>query len=79
MVRISLVPALTPLYLYVSIFRSICAVPNVIIIIIIIIIITQDCSAQTISKVKEFLKFDFTISLPFSRLSLISDHVIMLI
>jgi len=29
MVRISLVPALTPLYLYVSTFRSMCAVPNV--------------------------------------------------
>jgi len=28
MVRISLVPALTPLYLYVSSFRSMCAVPN---------------------------------------------------
>ena len=28
MVRISLVPALTPLYLYVSTFRSMCAVPN---------------------------------------------------
>jgi len=28
MVLISLVPALTPLYLYVSIFRSMCAVPN---------------------------------------------------
>jgi hypothetical protein len=27
-VRISLVPALTPLYLYVSTFRSMCAVPN---------------------------------------------------
>jgi hypothetical protein len=29
MVRISLVPVLTPLYLYVSTFRSMCAVPNV--------------------------------------------------
>jgi len=29
MVLISLVPALTPLYLYVSTFRSMCAVPNV--------------------------------------------------
>ena len=28
MVRISLVPALTPLYLYVSTFRSRCAVPS---------------------------------------------------
>ena len=28
MVRISLVPVLTPLYLYVSTFRSMCAVPN---------------------------------------------------
>jgi hypothetical protein len=28
MVRILLVPALTPLYLYVSTFRSVCAVPN---------------------------------------------------
>jgi len=28
MVLISLVPALTPLYLYVSTFRSMCAVPN---------------------------------------------------
>jgi hypothetical protein len=28
MVRISLIPALTPLYLYVSTFRSMCAVPN---------------------------------------------------
>jgi hypothetical protein len=28
MVRISLVPALTPLYLYVSTFRSMCEVPN---------------------------------------------------
>jgi hypothetical protein len=28
MVRISLVPALTPLYLYVSTFRSMCAVPS---------------------------------------------------
>jgi hypothetical protein len=28
MVRISLVPALTPLYLYVSTFRSMCSVPN---------------------------------------------------
>jgi hypothetical protein len=28
MVPISLVPALTPLYLYVSTFRSMCAVPN---------------------------------------------------
>jgi hypothetical protein len=28
MVHISLVPALTPLYLYVSTFRSMCAVPN---------------------------------------------------
>jgi len=28
MVRILLVPALTPLYLYVSTFRSMCAVPN---------------------------------------------------
>ena len=28
MVRISLVPALTPLYLYVITFRSMCAVPN---------------------------------------------------
>jgi len=28
MVRISLVLALTPLYLYVSTFRSMCAVPN---------------------------------------------------
>jgi uncharacterized membrane protein len=28
MVRISLVPALTPVYLYVSTFRSMCAVPN---------------------------------------------------
>jgi hypothetical protein len=28
MVRISLVPALTPLYLYVSTFRSMCAVSN---------------------------------------------------
>jgi hypothetical protein len=28
MVRIFLVPALTPLYLYVSTFRSMCAVPN---------------------------------------------------
>jgi hypothetical protein len=28
MVRISLVAALTPLYLYVSTFRSMCAVPN---------------------------------------------------
>jgi len=28
MVRISLVPALTPLYLYVSTFRSMCAAPN---------------------------------------------------
>jgi hypothetical protein len=28
LVLISLVPALTPLYLYVSIFRSMCAVPN---------------------------------------------------
>jgi len=28
MVRISLVPALTPLYLYVSTFRSMSAVPN---------------------------------------------------
>jgi len=28
MVRISLVPALTPLYLYVSTFRSVCAVSN---------------------------------------------------
>jgi len=28
MVHIFLVPALTPLYLYVSTFRSICAVPN---------------------------------------------------
>ena len=27
-VLISLVPALTPLYLYVSTFRSMCAVPN---------------------------------------------------
>jgi hypothetical protein len=27
-VRISLVSALTPLYLYVSTFRSMCAVPN---------------------------------------------------
>ena len=36
MVRISLVPALTPLYLYVSTFRSMCTVPNIIIIIIII-------------------------------------------
>jgi hypothetical protein len=29
MVLISLVPALTPLYLYVSTFRSMCAVPNI--------------------------------------------------
>jgi hypothetical protein len=29
MVLISLVPALTPLHLYVSTFRSMCAVPNV--------------------------------------------------
>jgi len=29
MVLISLVPALTPLYLYVSTFRSVCAVPDV--------------------------------------------------
>jgi hypothetical protein len=29
MVHISLVPVLTPLYLYVSTFRSMCAVPNV--------------------------------------------------
>ena len=29
MVLISLVPAFTPLYLYVSTFRSMCAVPNV--------------------------------------------------
>jgi len=29
MVLISLVPALTPLYLYISTFRSMCAVPNV--------------------------------------------------
>jgi len=29
MVLISLVPALTPLYLYVNTFRSMCAVPNV--------------------------------------------------
>jgi hypothetical protein len=29
MVRILLGPALTPLYLYVSTFRSMCAVPNV--------------------------------------------------
>jgi hypothetical protein len=28
MVRISLVPVLTPLYLYVSTFRSMCAVPS---------------------------------------------------
>jgi hypothetical protein len=28
MMLISLVPALTPLYLYVSTFRSMCAVPN---------------------------------------------------
>jgi hypothetical protein len=28
MVQISLVPALTPLYLYVNSFRSVCAVPN---------------------------------------------------
>jgi hypothetical protein len=28
MVRILLVPAVTPLYLYVSTFRSMCAVPN---------------------------------------------------
>jgi hypothetical protein len=28
MVVLSLVPALTPLYLYVSTFRSMCAVPN---------------------------------------------------
>jgi hypothetical protein len=28
MVHISLVPALTPLHLYVSTFRSMCAVPN---------------------------------------------------
>ena len=49
MVRILLVPALTPLYLYISTFRSMCAVPNtavfcsswtIIIIIIIIIIIS---------------------------------------
>jgi hypothetical protein len=38
MVRISLVLALTPLYLYDSTFRNMCAVPNIIIIIIIIII-----------------------------------------
>jgi hypothetical protein len=31
MVLISLVPALTPLYLYVSTFRSTCAVPNMIV------------------------------------------------
>ena len=31
MVRISLVPALTPLYLYVSTFRSMCAVPNMVV------------------------------------------------
>ena len=28
MVHVSLVPALTPLYLYVSTFRRMCAVPN---------------------------------------------------
>jgi hypothetical protein len=39
MVRILLGPALTPLYLYVSTFRSMCAVPNMAVIIIIIIII----------------------------------------
>ena len=31
MVLISLVPALTPLYLYVSTFRSMCAVPNMVV------------------------------------------------
>jgi len=31
MVRISLVPALTPLYLYVSTFLSMCAVPNMVV------------------------------------------------
>jgi hypothetical protein len=39
MVRISLVPALTPLYLYVSTFRSILIIIIIIMIIIIIIII----------------------------------------
>ena len=31
MVLISLLPALTPMYLYVSIFRSMCAVPNMVV------------------------------------------------
>ena len=39
MVPLFLVPALAVLFFYVSIFRSICAVPNIIIIIIIIIVI----------------------------------------
>ena len=39
MVPLFLVPALAVLFFYVSIFRSICAVPNIIIIIIIIIIV----------------------------------------
>jgi hypothetical protein len=36
MVPISLVPALTLMYFHISTFRSMCAVPNIIIIIIII-------------------------------------------
>ena len=39
MVPIFLVPALAVFFFYVSIFRSMCAVPNIVIIIIIIIVI----------------------------------------
>jgi hypothetical protein len=38
MVRISLVPSLTPLYLYVSTFRSMCAVPNMAVLLLLLLI-----------------------------------------
>jgi hypothetical protein len=48
MVRISLVPALTPLYLYVSTFRSMCAVPIMAILLLLYIIIISSLSSSGI-------------------------------
>jgi len=61
MVRILLVPALTPLYLCVSTFRSMCAVPSLAVVIIIISPISPLCRVSTLIFLRQTVSLGNTV------------------
>ena len=61
MVLISLVPALTPLYLYFSTFRSMCAVPNMAAAVVIIVITITTTTTTIASTIVSFIIIFLTV------------------